>query len=58
LLLAAVPNPNGQQHLLQPGEEGEIKVTFNSVAKMGLQDKQITVTANTVPRTSNGTLNW
>ena len=34
---------------IKPGEEGEIKVTFNSVGKMGLQDKQITITANTNP---------
>jgi hypothetical protein len=34
---------------VQPGGSGEIKVTFNSAAKMGLQDKQITVTANTNP---------
>ncbi|MFD0792316.1 DUF1573 domain-containing protein [Mucilaginibacter litoreus] len=34
---------------IQPGADGEIKVTFNSAAKMGLQDKQITVTANTNP---------
>jgi hypothetical protein len=34
---------------IQPGGDGEIKVTFNSATKMGLQDKQITVTANTVP---------
>jgi hypothetical protein len=34
---------------IQPGADGEIKVTFNSATKMGLQDKQITVTANTVP---------
>ena len=32
-----------------PGKEGEISVTFNSAGKVGLQDKQITVTANTDP---------
>jgi len=37
---------------IKPGEEGEIKVTFNSVGKMGLQDKQITITANTNPAQS------
>ena len=31
------------------GEDGAIKVTFDSATKMGLQDKQITITANTVP---------
>jgi hypothetical protein len=34
---------------IQPGADGAIKVTFNSASKMGLQDKQITITANTVP---------
>ena len=34
---------------IKPGENGVIKVTFNSVGKMGLQDKQITITANTKP---------
>jgi hypothetical protein len=37
---------------IQPGADGEIKVTFNSAAKMGLQDKQITITANTNPAQS------
>jgi hypothetical protein len=37
---------------IKPGEEGQIKVTFNSVGKMGLQDKQITITANTNPAQS------
>jgi hypothetical protein len=32
-----------------PGKEGEISVTFNSAGRVGLQDKQITVTANTDP---------
>jgi hypothetical protein len=34
---------------VKPGESGQIKVVFNSAGKMGLQDKQITITANTVP---------
>ena len=34
---------------IKPGESGAIKVTFNSTGKMGLQDKQITITANTNP---------
>jgi hypothetical protein len=37
---------------VQPGADGVIKVTFNSATKMGLQDKQITITANTVPAQS------
>ena len=32
-----------------PGKEGEVSVTFDSAGKVGLQDKQITVTANTDP---------
>lgn len=34
---------------VKPGESGIIHVTFNSAAKVGLQDKMITVTANTNP---------
>jgi hypothetical protein len=34
---------------IKPGESSVIKVTFNSAGKSGLQDKQITVTANTIP---------
>jgi hypothetical protein len=37
---------------IKPGENGVIKVTFNSAGKTGLQDKQITITANTVPAQS------
>ena len=35
---------------VQPGESAAINVTFNSAAKSGLQDKMITITANTNPR--------
>jgi len=34
---------------IKPGESAGIKVTFNSAGKRGLQDKQITITANTNP---------
>jgi len=34
---------------IKPGEGGQIAVTFNSLGKMGLQDKMITITANTNP---------
>jgi hypothetical protein len=34
---------------VKPGESGVIHVTFNSTGKQGLQDKQITITANTTP---------
>ncbi|MBS7563613.1 DUF1573 domain-containing protein [Mucilaginibacter sp. Bleaf8] len=32
---------------IAPGQDGEIKVTFNSAGKDGLQDKMVTITANT-----------
>jgi hypothetical protein len=35
---------------VKPGDTSHIQVTFNSLGKMGLQDKMITITANTVPR--------
>ena len=34
---------------VEPGENAEIKVTFNSLGKRGVQDKTVTVTANTEP---------
>ncbi|QEM11842.1 DUF1573 domain-containing protein [Mucilaginibacter rubeus] len=34
---------------VKPGESAIIGVTFNSAGKSGLQDKQITITANTQP---------
>lgn len=34
---------------IKPGGSGVIDVTFNSAGKSGLQDKQITVVANTEP---------
>jgi len=37
---------------IQPGGNGTVKVTFSSAGKSGLQDKQITVVANTVPANS------
>ncbi|GAB3934096.1 DUF1573 domain-containing protein [Mucilaginibacter myungsuensis] len=37
---------------VKPGESGVIKLTFDSAAKVGLQDKQVTITANTVPATT------
>ncbi len=41
--------PTWPKEPILPGKEGEISVTFNSAGKVGLQDKQITVTANTEP---------
>ena len=34
---------------IKPSDSGEINVTFNSAGKSGLQDKMITITANTNP---------
>lgn len=34
---------------IKPGESGNIHVVFDSASKMGLQDKMITITANTNP---------
>lgn len=34
---------------IKPGEEGSIKVVFDSAGKMGLQDKVVTVTSNANP---------
>ncbi len=41
--------PEWPKEPVQPGKGGIIKVTFDSANKEGLQDKQITVTANTTP---------
>lgn len=41
--------PEWPRNPVKPGESGVIKVTFSSEGKSGLQDKQITVVANTVP---------
>ena len=37
---------------IAPGSNGVIKVVFNSAGKSGLQDKLITITANTLPAQS------
>lgn len=37
---------------IKPGEEGVIKVVFNSEGKMGVQDKVVTITSNAVPSTN------
>lgn len=41
--------PEWPKEPVQPGQGGKIKVTFDTANKEGLQDKQITVTANTSP---------
>lgn len=34
---------------IAPGQTGVVKVVFNSAGKVGLQDKVVTITANTIP---------
>jgi len=41
--------PEIEKKPIQPGATSFVKVTFNSAGKSGLQDKLITVVANTVP---------
>ena len=41
--------PNWPKEPIKPGAIGKINVVFNSTGKKGLQDKIITVTANTNP---------
>jgi hypothetical protein len=37
---------------IAPGDEGVIKVSFNSSGRQGKQDKQVTITSNCVPNTT------
>lgn len=41
--------PNWARDPIAPGQEGEIDVKFNSEGRVGMQEKLITVTANTNP---------
>jgi hypothetical protein len=41
--------PEVAKEPVQPGETSTVKVTFNSAGKSGLQDKLITIVANTLP---------
>ena len=34
---------------IKPGEEGEIKVVFNSQGRLGMQDKVVTIKSNANP---------
>lgn len=43
--------PQKPEDPIEPGGEGMIKVVFNSEGKMGIQNKSITLMANTVPNT-------
>ena len=41
--------PQWPKEPIMPGEKGEIKVVFNSAGKEGRQQKDVTITANTIP---------
>jgi hypothetical protein len=43
--------PEYSKNPVQPGDEGEIKVTFDSNGRSGMESKTVTVLANTVPAT-------
>lgn len=43
--------PEWPKEPIKPGENGEIKVTFDSNGKFGMQNKTITLVANTTPNT-------
>lgn len=45
--------PEFTREPIKPGETGTIKVTFDSAGKTGLQDKVITIIANTNPEQNN-----
>lgn len=44
--------PRWPKEPIKPGERGEIEVIFNSEGKSGLQNKTITLVANTIPNTT------
>jgi len=41
--------PEYPSNPIKPGEEGSIKVVFDSAGKLGLQDKVVTITSNANP---------
>jgi len=43
--------PEWPKEPIKPGEDGVIKVTFNSEGKHGIQNKTVTLIANTIPNT-------
>ena len=43
--------PDYPKKPVPPGQQGVINVTFNSEGKSGMQHKEVTVTANTIPNT-------
>lgn len=44
--------PNFPKEPIKPGEHAEIEVVFNSEGKSGLQNKTVTLVANTIPNTT------
>ncbi len=44
--------PEWPKEPIKPGERGVIKVTFNSAGKSGMQNKTVTLVANTIPNTT------
>lgn len=44
--------PDFPKEPIPPGREGFIRVLFNSEGKNGVQEKQVTVLANTIPNTN------
>ena len=43
--------PKWPKEPIKPGEESVIDVTFNSTGKQGMQNKTVTLVANTIPNT-------
>ncbi len=48
--------PDYPKEPVAPGAEGIIKVVFDSAGKLGMQNKVITITANTVPEVTEVTI--
>ncbi len=48
--------PEWPKEPIKPGENGKIEVKFNSTGKSGVQNKNIAITANTLPNITNVSL--
>jgi len=44
--------PEFPKEPIEPGKTGYIKVQFNSEGRSGVQEKQVTIVANTIPNTN------
>lgn len=44
--------PEFPKEPIKPGKSGYIKVQFNSEGRSGIQEKQVTIVANTIPNTN------